>query len=388
MSNFIVIEKDSLSKSTVNSANITLTEASIVHTKMHRDDVAEFIRDGNNLVLKLKNGEVVVIENFFVQYDEVASDLVFEEDNCALYWFDGISGFKGISGLEALLPAVEGSKLIGLLPWIVGGGLVAGGIIAATDDDDKDSSPVVDKTPPQVTVEIDPEGNITIKYPSDVNPDSIDKDKITITDKDGNPIDVDLGEPVKQPDGSYEITGKVPEDVEGDVTVEVPEGSYEDTSGNPGLPGTDNENVNMVPPQVEVIVGEDGTITLKYPNDTDLSSITTNKITVKDPTGKDIVVDFGTPVMQPDGSITVTGKVPEGMDGSITVTVPEGSYKDTSGNSGLIGKGEGDVDTVPPTVEVIINPDHSVTFKFSEKVSNFDPTDILVAGGNLYLEVL
>ncbi|WP_162689773.1 BapA/Bap/LapF family prefix-like domain-containing protein, partial [Acinetobacter sp. CFCC 11171] len=137
MSNFIVIEKDSLSKSTVNSANITLTEASIVHTKMHRDDVAEFIRDGNNLVLKLKNGEVVVIENFFVQYDEVASDLVFEEDNCALYWFDGVSGFKDIPGLEALLPAVEGSKLIGLLPWIVGGGLVAGGIIAATDDDDE-----------------------------------------------------------------------------------------------------------------------------------------------------------------------------------------------------------------------------------------------------------
>ena len=86
MTNFIVVEKDSLNKVSINTQHITLTEASIVHTKMHRNDVAEFLRDGNNLILKLNNGETVLIENFFVVYDKVDSDLVFEEDGCILYW--------------------------------------------------------------------------------------------------------------------------------------------------------------------------------------------------------------------------------------------------------------------------------------------------------------
>ncbi|WP_180124833.1 Ig-like domain-containing protein, partial [Acinetobacter sp. YH12080] len=137
MSNFIVIEKDSLNKVSVHAERIVLSESSIVHTKMNRDDVAEFIRDGNNLILKLTNGEVIVIENFFVVDAEGGtSDLVFEEDGCVLYWFDGLSGFKEISGLEALLPAVEGSKLVGLLPWLVGAGVV-GGIIVGQDGNDK-----------------------------------------------------------------------------------------------------------------------------------------------------------------------------------------------------------------------------------------------------------
>ena len=94
MAKFIVIEKDSLDKITVEAERIFLSEASIVHTKMHREDVAEFLRDGNNLILKLKSGEVVVIENFFLNYEnDVHSDLVFEEDGCVLYWFDGVSSF-------------------------------------------------------------------------------------------------------------------------------------------------------------------------------------------------------------------------------------------------------------------------------------------------------
>ena len=66
MNNFIVFEKDSLNKVKVNSQKIVLNEASIVHTKMHRADVAEFVQDGNNLLLKLKDGNVITIENFLL----------------------------------------------------------------------------------------------------------------------------------------------------------------------------------------------------------------------------------------------------------------------------------------------------------------------------------
>ena len=39
---FYCSRKDSLNKVSINTQHITLTEASIVHTKMHRNDVAEF----------------------------------------------------------------------------------------------------------------------------------------------------------------------------------------------------------------------------------------------------------------------------------------------------------------------------------------------------------
>ena len=171
MTNFIVVEKDSLNKVSINTQHITLTEASIVHTKMHRNDVAEFLRDGNNLILKLNNGETVLIENFFVVYDKVDSDLVFEEDGCILYWFDGVSGFKGIPGLEVLLPASAAGG--SLLPWIIGGGAVIGGIIAAAGSGgggDKNAWPItvkdeitgVEDTPVNgnvLTNDHDPDGN-------------------------------------------------------------------------------------------------------------------------------------------------------------------------------------------------------------------------------------
>jgi T1SS-143 domain-containing protein len=171
MTNFIVVEKDSLNKVSINTQHITLTEASIVHTKMHRNDVAEFLRDGNNLILKLNNGETVLIENFFVVYDKVDSDLVFEEDGCILYWFDGVSGFKGIPGLEVLLPASAAGG--SLLPWIIGGGAVIGGIVAAAGSGgggDKNAWPIavkdeitgVEDTPVNgnvLTNDRDPDGN-------------------------------------------------------------------------------------------------------------------------------------------------------------------------------------------------------------------------------------
>ncbi|WP_180090438.1 Ig-like domain-containing protein, partial [Acinetobacter sp. YH12110] len=198
MSNFIVIEKDSLNKVSVNAERIVLSESSIVHTKMNRDDVAEFIRDGNNLILKLKNGEVVVIENFFVVDAEgVTSDLVFEEDGCVLYWFDGLSGFKEISGLEALLPAVEGSKLVGLLPWLVGAAVVGGAaaIIDHNNDDDKKTSDS-DTTAPAAPTDVDfsDDGStITGKGEPGAN--------VVVKDEDGNII----GEGTVDEDGHFEV---------------------------------------------------------------------------------------------------------------------------------------------------------------------------------------
>ena len=267
MTNFIVIEKDSLNKSTVNATQITLTEASIVHTKMSRDDVDEFIRDGNNLVLKLKNGEVVVIENFFITYNDVASDLVFEEDGCVLYWFDGVSGFKGIPGLEALLPAVEGSQLVGLLPWLVGAAVV-GGAAAIIDHNDKDKTESIPNG--TNTLKVNTDGTVTGK--TENIPEGTDvKINISGKDKDGNNIEYQDIVKVDK-DGNY-VTDVPPNFADGDLVVES---EVIDRNGNtitaedklgtgktddPATPGDESEGLDREPGSITVEIVETGLIT-------------------------------------------------------------------------------------------------------------------------------
>lgn len=125
MTKFVVTEKKSLVKNTIDNSQVILKAAAIVQVNLHREDVAEFIQDGNNLILKLQNGDVITIQNFFVQYeDNIVSDLVFEDNDCAFLWFDWNNGaplFKEISGLEVFLPIASGSSSGALLPWIAGG---------------------------------------------------------------------------------------------------------------------------------------------------------------------------------------------------------------------------------------------------------------------------
>ncbi|MCL6241463.1 Ig-like domain-containing protein [Acinetobacter amyesii] len=386
MKELVIVDKITLNKVSLSANRIVLEDASIIQTKLHREDVQEFLQDGNTLIIKLKNGEVITIENFFAQYEDgLVSDLVFEDDECAFLWFDftnGVASFKEIAGLEVLLPPAS-SSFGGLVPWLVGGGLVAGGIgLAGGSGGSSSSKPPVER--PQVEVSITPDGKIVLTYPKNTDPSTITPDQITVKDPNGKDIVVEFGTPETQPDGSITVTGKVPEGVDGSITVTVPEGSYEDTTGNPGQPGTGTGTVDTERPQVEVTVTPNGDIVLTYPDDTDPSTITPDQITVKDPNGKDIVVEFGTPETQPDGSITVTGKVPEGKDSTVTVTVPEGSYEDTTGNPGQPATGTGTVDTERPQVEVTVIPNGDIVLTYPDDTdpSTITPDQITVKDPN------
>ena len=133
MQSFTIVNKTSLNKETVNDSKVVLENGSIVMTHLHKEDVLEIIQEGNNLIIKLKNGESIVIENFFVKdADGQVSDLVFDGTDCAfllLDWGNGLSSFKELAGLEELLP-IAGSGGSSLLPWIIGGA-VAGGLIGS-----------------------------------------------------------------------------------------------------------------------------------------------------------------------------------------------------------------------------------------------------------------
>ena len=65
---------------------------------MHKEDVKEIVQEGNNLVIKLNNGETITLENYFV-VDAVGNttELVFEGTVCAfeqMVWDNGAVGFK------------------------------------------------------------------------------------------------------------------------------------------------------------------------------------------------------------------------------------------------------------------------------------------------------
>ncbi len=350
MTNFIVIEKDSLEKSIVNSNQITLTEASIVHTKMHRDDVEEFIRDGNNLLLKLKNGEVIVIENFFTAYDEVISDLVFEEDGCVLYWFDGVSDFKGIPGLEVLLPEA-GSQLVSLLPWLAGLGAV-GGVIAATHNDDDNSPSTPNGTN---SIQVTSSGLITGK--TENIPDG-SKVNVTITgeDKDGNLISREI-ETTVNPDGSYTV--EVPNDfADGDLKVES---EVVDQNGNV-VKAEDNLSGQDGLDRV------DGTITVDVDNTGHITGGTTDvapgsevilTITGQDQAGNPLEQQV-TATVQPDGSYTA--EVPAGFaDGELTVEAETVDRNGTPLNAEDNLSGQDGLDRVDGTITVDVDNTGHIT---------------------------
>ncbi len=108
MSSFLVVDKKTLSEVTVEGSTIILGDIATIHTHLKRSDVAEFVQDGNNLILKLKSGKVIVIKNYFTDDEDEHSDLLFED-----------------------------GEVLGWLPFLLGGG-AAGGIALAAGGSDGD----------------------------------------------------------------------------------------------------------------------------------------------------------------------------------------------------------------------------------------------------------
>ena len=370
MTKFIVIEKDSLNKATIDTANISLNEASIIHTKMSRDDVAEFVRDGNNLVLKLKNGETIVIEGFFITYDNVSSDLVFEEDGCVLYWFDGTSGFNSIPGLEVLLPEA-GSKLLGLLPWLVGAGVIGGVIAATNDDDDKKENIPNGKN----FIEVETKGTVTGK--TENIPEGADV-KVTITgqDKNGNPITHEETVKVGK-DGNYTVD--IPEEfADGNIKVES---EVVDRNGNivkaeDNIEKTDHDNDPSTPDQGG-LDRVDGAITAEI----DPKAGTVSGTVTDVPEGEKVIVTIegvdkdGNPVKEDVETTVVDGKYTVDIPAAIVDGSPVEAEAKSTDNNGkpvtdtatLEGKTDHDNDPSTPDQGGLDRVDGAITVKVDNK---------------------
>ncbi|WP_369029641.1 BapA/Bap/LapF family large adhesin [Acinetobacter sp. XH1741] len=188
---------------TTEGTTAKLSEASVVLVKVAASDVLVVNREGTNAVIRLKNGETIVIEGFFSGTAEPADNsLVFQDQNGQLIWAkfkdaendadaDSDADADADSDVEpqallgedlpAALPAEAPQALVsdviyqpissiqpllyhdaGVNPWLWAAvPLVAGGIIAAASNhsSSNDSSSPADTTPPNtngVTFSVDP----------------------------------------------------------------------------------------------------------------------------------------------------------------------------------------------------------------------------------------
>ncbi|STR35027.1 SD repeat-containing cell surface protein [Klebsiella grimontii] len=130
MKNINVTVKETGVEYTVDGNQINLNTQSVVLLHVKREDISSYTRQGNDLVLKLHNGDTVTIKNFFV-VDEHGqhSDLVLMDDETgALWWLEG-AGTDGahyslISDLsEVIATGGAGQSIAG---WVMAGAALLG----------------------------------------------------------------------------------------------------------------------------------------------------------------------------------------------------------------------------------------------------------------------
>ena len=124
----VISKKSGTNSVSTDSINIKLTDSSIVLVDIAPEEVQEIIVNDNQVVIKLKNGETLTIENFKAE----SSDLVFRANDKELFLLDFAQvEYNPIESIQALLTSGS-SNLLTINGWMAGGALVAGvGIIAA-----------------------------------------------------------------------------------------------------------------------------------------------------------------------------------------------------------------------------------------------------------------
>ena len=155
---------------------VKLTQNSVIQISANIDEVATITRQGNSAVIRLKNGESIIIENYF-DYPVNANRIVFENEG-KLYWAE----FTDQNGemLNTILyhPLTEGTvesanMAAGILPWL-GGALAIGAIAAAagsggSSGDDSDSGSR-DNTPPKLTdIIVNENGQLELSFNENIN---------------------------------------------------------------------------------------------------------------------------------------------------------------------------------------------------------------------------
>lgn len=229
----------------VEASEITLTAPSIVELKAERSDIASIARTNQDMVITLRDGEVITVKNFYAYADQGGNQLVLEDSHGALWWVqdtDSAFHFEHINSIDDLMVATGAENHGGaaIWPWVLGGVAIAGGIALAAGggggggSDNSDGAgnqgepnptpPPTDTTPPAAPTNLNVSADgktITGK----AEPGST----VTITDPSGQVI----GKGTAGSDGTFTIPLKNPQISGEDLTAHAT-----DPSGNTGPDAT------------------------------------------------------------------------------------------------------------------------------------------------------
>ena len=339
--------------------SLTLLEPSVVLLQVDIKDVNRIEKDGRNVKVTLKSGEVIIISDFFDSNgsgDSSKNTLAFENKDHTLSWINYIDNhgavvegvnYSYVDDIEIFLYHDNSVS-----PWLWAALPAAGATVAiASNSDSKhhsgnDNSPTIpdDKIPtPSIHLKQNEDGSISISGKT------IPNGKIFITDSKGG-----LHTGTANTDGSYKI--EIPKDkvVDGEYSVRVMDDANNSSdnvrvkSPTADLSHDGTEVTGKALPGGTVIIKDDTgkllgsgvadsegnykiTITPAQTNGENLN------VSVQDVSGNisadnNITAADTTPPLLPkdvtvtgndDGSLNITGNTEPGAD--VTVTLPDGS---------------------------------------------------------------
>ncbi|MFX5512215.1 Ig-like domain-containing protein [Acinetobacter baumannii] len=427
---------------TTEGTSAKLSEASVVLVKVAASDVLVVNREGTNAVIRLKNGETIVIEGFFSGTAEPKDNsLVFQDENGQLIWAkfkdaendadaDSDADADADSDVEpqallgedlpAALPAEAPQELVsdviyqpissiepllyhdaGVNPWLWAAiPLVAGGIIAAASNHDSndDSSTPTDTTPPATP-------SVPSGYLDNVGPDQGIKGSGSSTDDTTPGVVISApgaGEtPTLYVDGEKVAASYDP--VTGTLTPTTPlaDGSHQLTYTLTDAAGNESAQSPAITVTVDTLAPATPSVPSGYLDNVGPDQGIKGSGSSTDDTTPGVVISAPgageTPTLYVDGEKVAASYDP--VTGTLTPTTPlaDGSHQltytltDAAGNESAQSPAiTVTLDTTAPvltisTSDLVLASGEAatITFEFSEPVSEFSVSDVVVSGGVL-----
>ncbi|MGJ7455080.1 Ig-like domain-containing protein, partial [Sphingomonas parapaucimobilis] len=291
---------------TTTSANvIELSAPSVVRLNIDRAQVATMEREGNDLIIRLTDGQTIRIDHFYDQQQGKISDLVLRDDQGSQWLANpsasGAGRFRAITDLDDLMGAAttgEGGGSSFVLPAILGvagvGGLVAAVSGGGGNGGSQPGGPSADTQPPATPTASFTANGSSIRGTGEAGA------TVRVTDSTGAVI----GTGTVGADGTFTIPVNPPQTNGQPVTV-----VQSDAAGNVSPPAT-TAAPDITPPATPTatITGDGRTVSgTGEPGAT---------VTVRDAAGQVL----GTAVVGAQGGYTLTLTTPQANGGTLTVT--------------------------------------------------------------------
>ncbi|WP_212515367.1 BapA/Bap/LapF family prefix-like domain-containing protein [Acinetobacter soli] len=140
--------------------SLKLDQASVVVANLPSDQIDEIVKDGTSMIIKLKDGEIIIIDQFFNEHSTNQNSLVLQDESQKLTWVQFIEAqgnsqpqlvFERVESTDALIYHGGGMAMEPVWSWAVVP-LTAGGIaLWAHDHKDKDHEENNNEAAPNTT---------------------------------------------------------------------------------------------------------------------------------------------------------------------------------------------------------------------------------------------